>query len=601
MVGAFAVLAGRIVQVQGLAADRYAEVGESQRVRELVLPAYRGAIFDRNGHDLALTVRQSSVVANPRMVSDPLAAAAVLAPVLDMAPEVVQDRLTRDQAFVYLARTVDDAVARQVKALGVVGVELRLEPERFLPAGPLAVPLLGRVGTDNTGLSGLEIQFDTELAGRPGAVVVERDPNGREIPGGVRRLDAADRGDDLVLTIDRSIQHEAERSLAAAIVQHNAKGGMAIVMGTATGEVLALANLVTPAAGGAPVPAPKNMALTDVFEPGSVNKVITISGAIEDGVVGPAETLAVPDTIRVADHTFSEHAPHPVARWSVTDVMANSSNVGSIMIGQRLGKARIDHYLRAYGFGSRTGLGFPGESGGILLDPDQWSGTSIGTVPIGQGVAVTAMQMLAAYNAVANGGTYVAPKLLRATVDGAGTSHPTPPSAWRTVISPTTAQQVTAMLSEVVRVGTGTEAAIDGYTVAGKTGTARKPKVGARGYQEGAYVATFAGFVPAEHPALAAIVILDEPTPIFGGVVAAPVFAEVAGYALRHLQVPTPPVDPARAKAAGEVPAVSPETARSVGEVGGDPATAGKVPALTSTVTTPVTTTTVARPTPPTP
>ncbi|HVL92642.1 MAG TPA: penicillin-binding protein 2 [Acidimicrobiales bacterium] len=568
MVGAFAVLAGRVVQVQGLAADRYAEVGESQRVREVSLPAYRGAIFDRNGHDLALTVRQSSVVANPQVVADPLAAAAALAPVLDMEPGDLQDRLIREQAFVYLARTVDDDVAARVADLDIPGVELRPEPERFLPAGTLALPLLGKVGTDNTGLSGLERQFDEALAGRPGTMVVERDPNGREIPGGVRRLEPADRGDDLVLTIDRSIQHEAERSLAGAIVRHNAKGGMAIVMETATGEVLALANLVTPAAGGPPVPARKNTALTDVFEPGSVNKVITISGAIEDGVVDAAETLTVPDTIRVADHTFSEHDPHPVARWSVTDIMANSSNVGSIMIGQRLGKARIDHYLRSFGFGNRTGLGFPGESGGILLDPKKWSGTSIGTVPIGQGVAVTAMQMLAAYNAVANGGVYVAPSLVRATVDADGVRHDAPPAPRRTVVSPATAAQVTAMLTEVVRVGTGTEAAIDGYSVAGKTGTARKPKVDARGYQEGAYVAGFAGFVPAERPALAAIVILDEPTPIFGGIVAAPVFAELAGYALRHLQVPPPPPDPARVAGTAAVPEVSPDSARAVGEVG---------------------------------
>ncbi len=568
MVGAFVVLGARVVQVQGLAADRYAEVGESQRVAEVILPAYRGAIFDRNGHDLALTIRQSSVVANPRMVPDPMAAAAALAPVLDMDAEDVRDRLTRDQAFVYLARTVDDPVAEQVRKLGVPGVELRPEPERFLPAGALALPLLGKVGRDHTGLSGLEIQFDEALAGQPGEVVVERDRQGREIPGGVRRLDPADRGDDLVLTIDRSIQHEAERSLAAAITSSNAKGGMAIVMETATGEVLALANLVAPADGGAPVQATKNSALTDVFEPGSVNKVITISGALEDGVVAADDTMVVPDTIRVADKVFSEHDPHPPVRWSITDIMANSSNVGSIMIGRSLGKERIDHYLRSFGFGSRTGLGFPGESGGILLDPKKWSGTSIGTVPIGQGVAVTGMQMLAAYNAVANGGVYVAPSLVRATVDGEGRRRATAPAARRTVVSAGTAQQVTAMLSEVVRVGTGTEAAVEGYTVAGKTGTARKPKVGARGYEEGAYVASFAGFVPAEKPALAVIVILDEPTPIFGGVVAAPVFAQVAGYALRILKVPPPPARTPLATATGVVPEASPASARSVGEVG---------------------------------
>lgn len=574
MVSAFSFLGLRMVQVQSLAADRYAQVGEGQRVRRISLPAARGAIFDRNGADLALTVRRPSVVANPRAVTDPLAAAAALAPVLGLAPAELRDRLTRDSAFVYLARSVEDRVAEQVAELGLAGVELRPEPERFLPAGPLAVPLLGKVGRENAGLSGLEVQFDEELAGRPGEVVVERDQAGREIPGGVRRLEPADRGNDLVLTLDRSVQYEAERALAAAIVRHQAKGGMVVVMATKTGEVLALANLAVPAAGGDPVPATRNQVLTDVFEPGSVNKVITIAGAIEEGVVDAADTLTVPDTLKVADHVFSDHAPHPTISWSVTDVMANSSNVGTIMIGQRLGKSRIDRYLRRFGFGRSTGLGFPGESGGILLDPAKWSGTSIGTVPIGQGVAVTAMQAVAAYNAVANGGRYVAPKLVRATVDAEGKRWEAKASPTRRVVSASTSAQITAMLREVVRVGTGTAGAIDGYQVAGKTGTARKPKAGARGYEDGAYMASFAGYVPAERPELTAIVVLDEPTPIFGGVVAAPVFSEVVGYALRRLQIPPPAPGTPAAKATDEVPAASAASARSVGEVGDNRLTA---------------------------
>lgn len=584
MLLAFGAIAGRVVQVQGLAADRYDEIGENQRVRKVVLPAERGSIFDRNGHDLALTVRQSSVVANPRLVDDPLGAAAALAPVLHMDPVDLQTRLTREKSFVYIARTVADDVAARVRALALPGVELVPEPARFLPAGVLAAPVLGRVGTDNTGLSGIERQFDTALAGTAGSMVVERDPRGREIAGGIRRLEAADRGEDLVLTVDRAIQYQAERSLASAIQRFRAKGGMVIVLETRTGEVLALANMVTPPNGGPPVPATKNTALTDVFEPGSMNKLITIAGALEDGIVRPADTLMVPSTIRVADHVFSEHEPHPVAQWSVTDVMANSSNVGTIMIGQRLGKNRIDNYLRAFGFGAKTGLGFPGESRGILLDPAKWSGTSIGTVPIGQGLAVTAMQMVTAFNAVANGGQFVAPKLVKATVDARGGRHPAPSAEPRRVVSVRTASELTAMLGEVVRVGTGTNAAIDGYTVAGKTGTARKPLEGVRGYKAGAYVSSFAGFVPAEDPALSAIVILDEPTPIYGGIVAAPVFAEVAGYALRQLRVPPPARIPTVTVA---VPQASPDSARSVGEVGDRKAPAGTIPSSSVPSSTP--------------
>ena len=564
----FVVLAGRVVLIQGVAADRYVDVGEDQRVRSVDLPAERGAIFDRNGYDLALTVRQSSVTADPGAVVDPLAAAELLAPILGQSAGELQTRLTRQSSFVYLARKVDDAVAERVRALKLPGISTIDEPERFLPAGNLAAPVIGRVGVDNEGLSGLESQFDRRLAGTRGKLIVERDPDGRAIPGGLRQYRASARGDDLVLTIDRSLQYEAERALAGQIVTSRAKGGMAIVMETRTGEVVALANLTSDAKGGAPRPADRNMALTNVYEPGSVNKMITIAGALEEGIVRPQDRLAVPSSIKVSDHVFKEHDPHPVRSWSITEVMANSSNVGSIMIGQKLGKDRIDHYLRSYGFGAKTGLAFPGESGGILLDPGKWYGTSIGTVPIGQGVAVTAMQMLAAYNTVANGGEYVAPKLVKATVGSDGRRQTTPASRRHRVISARTSQQVTGMLAEVVRVGTGKLAAIDGYTVAGKTGTARKPLEGVRGYREGAYVSSFAGFVPAERPELSAIVILDEPTPIFGGLVAAPVFAAVARYGLRQFRIPPPPPAAPPAAVAG-VPEASPEGAQGIGDPGG--------------------------------
>ena len=568
MLTVFGLLGARLVQVQGFSANRYAAFGESQRLRSLDLPAERGALFDRNGRELALSIRQSTVIANPRLVRDPLATAEALAPLVGREPADLQAQLVKDQAFVYLARKVDDGVAAQVKALRLPGLSLIDEPERFLPAGDLAAPVIGRVGTDNNGLGGLERQFEEELAGRPGRTVVERDPQGRDIPGGVRKLASPQKGDDLVLTLDRALQYETERALSAEIVQARAKGGMAIVMQTRTGEVLALANLSADPDGGPPLQATKNMAVTNVFEPGSVNKVITVSGALEEGVVHPEDSLVVPSTIKVADHVFSEHDPHPVENWSITEIVANSSNVGSIMIGQQLGKEKIDRYVRAFGLGSKTGLGFPGESAGILLDPKKWSGTSIATVAIGQGLAVTGMQMLAAYNTVANGGTYVAPKLVKATVDSEGRRHSTAPAARHRVISARTAQQMTAMLNEVVRVGTGTLAAVQGYTVAGKTGTARKPIEGVRGYKQGAYVSSFAGFVPSERPELSAIVILDEPTPIYGGLVAAPVFAQLARYGLRQFQV-LPPAVVAPTRAAAAVPKASPDNARSVGEAGG--------------------------------
>lgn len=560
---AFGALTARVTQLQAFSRGRFVAVGESQRVRAMTLPAERGAIFDRDGRELALSVRQSTVWADPRLVTDPLAAAEQLAPVLAVEPAELQTRLTRDAAFVYLARKVDDATAQQVKDLGLAGISLIDEPQRFLPAGNLAASLIGRVGIDNNGLSGLETQFEKALRGRPGRMVVERDPSGREIPGGVRQFLPSLRGDDLVLTIDRSLQYETERALAAQVTQRSAKGGMAIVMQTRTGEVLAMANLKVNDEG-ALEPAPNNMTLTNVYEPGSVNKMITVTGALEDGLVKAGDRLTVPSTIKVADHVFLEHDPHPTEEWSITDIVANSSNVGSIMIGQKLGKNRLDHYMRAFGFGEKTALKFPGESAGLILEPSKYSGTTMATMSIGQGVAVTGMQMLAAYNTVANGGVYVAPKLVKATIDSDGKRHDASVSDTRRVISPRTAKQMTTMLSEVVRVGTGKAAAIDGYTVGGKTGTARKPLEHARGYKEGAYVSSFAGFVPSERPELSAIVILDEPNVIFGGLVAAPVFAEIMRYGLRQFRIPPPaPVAPAPA-----VPASNPAAARGVGEVG---------------------------------
>jgi cell division protein FtsI (penicillin-binding protein 3) len=558
---AFTALLARLVQVQALDAPRYAAFGVSQRTSARTLPAERGSIFDRSGRELAMTVPQTTVWTNPHLVTDPAAEATKLAPVLGDDVPAIQHELTQGSSFVYLARKVDDGVAAKVKSLNLDGVFTIPEPKRFLPAGDLAAPVLGTVGLDNQALSGFEVKYDKALAGTPGRMVVERDPQGSQIPGGVREYQPSTRGDDLVLTIDQSLQFETERALAAEIVTAHAKGGMALVMESHTGEVLAMANLVKGADGERPRPASSNEALTTVFEPGSVNKLITISGAMESGVIQPTDKLMVPATIKVGHDTFSEHDPHPTQQWSITDIVANSSNVGSIMIGGKLGKTRLDHYLRAYGFGTKTAIGFPGESAGLLLDPAHYDNNSMGTVPIGQGLAVTAMQLLAAYNTVANNGEYVAPKLVRATVDPSGQRRPTPPSVRRRVISEKTSDEMTAMLNEVVRVGTAKAAAIDGYTVAGKTGTARKTLEGTRGYKAGAYFSSFAGFVPSQKPAFTALVVLDEPTPIYGGLVAAPVFAQIARYALREFRIPPPP--PAAATAA---PAATAAGTQSVGD-----------------------------------
>jgi cell division protein FtsI (penicillin-binding protein 3) len=366
--------------------------------------------------------------------------------------------------------------------------------------------------------------------------MVERDPAGNDIAAGVRQLTPSAKGDTLVLTLDRAMQYETERDLAASIVSSKAKGGMAVVMDPRTGEILAMANLEAGKNGGPPVPTADNMAVTRVFEPGSTNKVVTVAAALEEGIVDPTTRMSVNDTLKVADTTFGDAESHPPMWWTTADIVAQSSNIGTIQIAQRLGKAKIDSYLHSFGLTDPTDLHFPGESGGLIPEPQNWSGTSIGSIPIGQGVAVTALQMLSAYNAVANGGTYVAPSLVKATVDAAGKTHPVKPAATHRVVSEKTAAEVTGMLTGVVSDGTGTAAKIDGYSVAGKTGTARKPSETTAGYSDN-YMASFVGFVPAGAPRLSAIVVLDEPTPYFGGIVSAPVFSALGSFGIRHFGI----------------------------------------------------------------
>jgi cell division protein FtsI (penicillin-binding protein 3) len=582
----FAVVVGRLAQLQAVGGNRYVALGESQRVRLVTLPGQRGSVFDRNGRDLALSIEQSTVVADPHLVGDSVVTAAKLAPLLGVDPAVLEPKLRTSSSFVYLARQVPDDVADKVKKPNLAGISLIQEPKRFNPSGDLARSVLGAVNVDDVGSAGLELQYDKLLTGDPGQLVVEQDPNGRTIPAGEHQLKPASRGEDLILTIDQALQYETEQALARQIDAMGAKGGIAVVSDPQTGELLAIANLEKPDDGGPVRVSGNNKALTTVFEPGSANKLITLSAALQEGTATPQTLLDVPDHLQVSDHLFTDHDPHPTKQWTPTDIMTTSSNIGTIMLAQQLGKDRLEDYMKRFGFGSRTGLGFPNESAGLLLPTDKWSGTSIGSIPIGQGIAVTAVQMLAAYNVIANEGVYVAPKLLKATVDGAGVEHATPAAERHRVVSATTAREVRDMMVEVVRMGTGKAAAIDGYDVAGKTGTARKPQPNGT-YRDAAgnyhYVATFAGFVPAQDPKLSVIVVIDEPSAsIFASGVSAPVFAQVASYGLRQFRVP-PPAEaltlsvPAATTSERDVPA-TPVTTTTIPATGGSTTstTAGK-------------------------
>ncbi len=539
LVVGFGAIVVRLVDVQAVSASRYAVLGQDQRLHAIVLPAQRGSIVDRNGAELAVTIPRSTVFADPQMVTDPAGAARALSPVLGMPEGELRALLTSSGNFVYLSRRVDESVAAKVEELAVDGVGLQDEPTRVQPAGPIATPLLGQVGMDDDGLSGLERQYEEELAGNPGEKLVEKDPSGRDIAGGVRQSTAPVRGEDVVLTIDRDLQFFTEQALARQITSTTSKSGIAVVMDPATGEILAMASIIAGAKGQPPQPAGYNKALIDVYEPGSVNKLVTFAGALEEEAITPEDRFSVPDSITVSGTQFQDAESHPPGWWTPTDIIAHSSNSGAILVAQQLGKSGLNQYLEAFGMEDDTGLGFPGEAAGILPEVDDWSGTSLPTLAIGYGLAVTPVQMLTAYNTIANGGVRVDPTLVKSRIGPGGKERPAKEPDRRRVVSEETASALTGMLAEAVRSGTGRTAAIEGYTVAGKTGTARKTaEDGSLGYREGAYVASFAGFFPAEAPRLSAIVVLDEPEPYTGALASGPVFAELANYAVRHFQVP---------------------------------------------------------------
>ncbi len=533
MTVALGAIAFKVVDTQAFGGDHYDALAMGQRTRSVSLAGERGTIFDRNGNDLAISLQRQTVFADPSLVEDPVHAAKLLAPVLRIDQRSLLVLLTQpDTSFVYLARKVDNSTAKKVRGLGIPGIGFMEESQRFNPSGQLAGPVLGFVGSENTGLGGLEAAHESWLAGKAGRVVSEADPSGRPIPATERSELLAKRGGDLVLTLDQSLQFEVESQLVAQVNATGAKGGMAVVVDIRTGDVLAMAT-VEGAIEGTPTQAAsaraRNRPLTDIYEPGSTNKVITIASALEAGIANPDTTYAVNSSIWIDDAHFEDHDPHGTMQWSVRDILRESSNVGSILIARAVGKDRLDSSLREFGFSKKTAISFPGEAEGLLLDPQDYSESSMGSVPIGLGLAVTPMQMLDVFVTLANKGVSRPPRLVAAKIDAQGHQVEIPAKRGKRVISAATAASMVDMLTGVVSGGTGKRAAVPGYTTAGKTGTARKVP-----YIDKKYMASFAGFAPAEAPRLAAIVVLDEPVKgYYGGEVAAPVFAKVMQYALR--------------------------------------------------------------------
>jgi cell division protein FtsI (penicillin-binding protein 3) len=541
---AFLAISGRLIVLQVLDAGSLDQAAARQRSTAIELPAVRGRVFDRNLDDLALSLPAKSVYAQPHLVADRAHTARRLAPLLGKSRAFLERRLASRARWLYLARRLPLARGNRVAALKLPGIGVLPDTVRRYPSGRVASQVLGFVGDEDKGLAGVEQQYDALLRGHPGQVRLQRDPHGRAIP----QVQRAVPGTDVVLTIDQHLQYVAEESLATAVRRYHAKAGSVLVMDPRTGEVLAMANLPSfdpNRFAGSSAEGRKNRAVTDVYEPGSTNKTLTAAAALQHGVVTPGTPITVPPALELCPgvKTFHDAHEHGTEVLSFADVVAQSSNIGTIQVARALGPQRLAQAERDFGYGRPTGIDLPGESPGIVLPADQWRCTDLGVNAIGQGVAVTVLQMASVYATVANGGVLRAPTLLRGTVDAAGRFDATKRRPGRRVLSTRTARTLSRILEGVVKEGgTGTLAALDEWRVAGKTGTARKPDPNRRGYLAGAYVASFIGFAPAERPAAVVAVVLDQPRPIFGGVVAAPVFREVAGAALRRLGVlPTLP------------------------------------------------------------
>lgn len=529
------VLMGRAFWVQVVAAPALQEKGEGQSVRTIALEAPRGIIYDRDGEVLAMSREMASVFVNPSEVEDAGAAAAKLAPLLNLPEEELVAKLSGKGVFRYLARKIDPELADRVKALDVAGIGICAESKRVYPKGPLAPQLLGIVGGDHDeGLAGLELQYEDVLAGEAGELQIVKDRSGNRLE--TRSVKEAVVGDNITTTIDAEIQYETERVLSEVVEQFQAKKACAVVLDPTNGEILAMAN--TPIFDANHYASKcieecdrRNMVVTDQYEPGSTFKMVVVAAALEAGLVTPDTIFHLEPTItlydRVVHEANTENLP-AIREFTVTQILAKSSNVGAVTLGLEVGKTRLVEMITKFGFTAKLGIDFPGEVDGEMLDPEKWSGTTIANVPIGHGIAVTTLQLAVAYGAIANGGVMVQPHLVRDRGE-----------PWtRQVVSERVAADLRRMLTVTVEDGTGKLARVEGYEVAGKTGTAQKLKASG-GYSEDNVVASFVGMVPANDPKLVILVTVDDPAIArSGSSVAAPAFAKIASFALRRLGIP---------------------------------------------------------------
>jgi cell division protein FtsI/penicillin-binding protein 2 len=551
------VLVGaRLAYLQTSQHEWLSKRARQQQLDEEPLAAPRGLILDRQGRELARSIDVDSFYADPREIEDVEAASSALARVLNVDSIGLATRLKEAKSarrgFIWLARRVEDEQAQAVKALKLKGVYSAEEQRRRYPNGALAAHVLGFVGLDAKGLAGVEQVYNAALTGESGRLILDADAKRR--PFESEGLDPRD-GRTLVLTLDQTVQYIVERELAAALERTHAKSAAAIVLDPHTGEVLALANAPSfdpNDAGGATPEQRRNDALQNIYEPGSTFKLVSFTGALEEGLVTPDTRIECPGSISLPGRVVHDHAHGSL---TATEALAKSSNVAAIKLGLKLGNDRLYEYIRRLGFGSKTGVELPGETAGLVRPVSKWQPGSIGSVPIGQEVGVTPVQMAAAYGAIANDGVRFAPHLVREVRDAEGKTVARAEPESHRVVSAETARMLRHMLESVTLKGTARAAQLEGYSAAGKTGTAQKVDPKTHAYSQTKYVASFVGFAPLENPAVVIIVVIDEAVGLHqGGQVAAPVFAEIANQVLPYLDV-TPDQAPEVKAPAGQLAA----------------------------------------------
>ena len=535
-------LVWRLVYFQIMDSERYIAHGESQRIVAIDVQAQRGSILDRNGVDLALSVPRRSLVANAGLVEDPVQTARALVQIIGGDSEELESKLSSGRKFVYISRQIEDRFVDAVLALKLAGIYSQPEQGRVRPDGDSVVAVIGRTDIDGKGISGLEKSYDHLLSGENGRKVVERGPRGSTIPGGEYSLKPEKNGTTIVSTLDRSLQFEAAKILISGIEKAGAAGGLLVAMKPSNGEILASIAVERNEYGNVQQ-VTEHKSATWTFEPGSIIKPLTFSAVMDEGLASEDSVRKVADEIHVHDSDFSDWFDHDEAEWSVSEILHQSSNVGTILWAQDVGPALLHNKLKKFGIGSKSELNFPGEANGILLPVEKWSGTSLPTIAIGQGVSVTPVQMLTAYATIANRGLKPAPTLVRGMGDDVEVMKSTEKEQPERIIESRTAESLVKIIETVVASGTGKRAQVPGYRVAGKTGTAWKPQIGGYGEEEAdrRYIATFAGFFPVEKPEIVALVVVDEPSAIAdsGGKAAAPIFAEFAEFAARQLRIPS--------------------------------------------------------------